>query len=349
MTALSRTTMGDVARAAGVSTAAVSYALNGLPGVSLQTRQRIVEIAQRLEFSPHSAARALKGGLAYAVGLTHIGSGGGSGVKSAYLDSLGEGIQDNLSAAGYALLQQRVADFEAANDVHRRWWRERRVDGYLLTNITAEDPRIATLGDLGCPVVVLGDPAGTGPLSAAWSDDRGALRQVLRYLTGLGHRRVMRVGGDPHLLHCCLRAQALAEAQSDFALEAAETVAAGWSVEAAMLATRQVLARQSAERPTAIVYDTDVMAIGALMVAGDMGIGVPDELSIVAWEDAPLLSLVTPQITALTRDIRGYGAHAAAMLLAQLRGEPIPDGGAVAQSTLTVRGSTAAPATRTMT
>lgn len=333
--------MDDIARAAGVSSAAVSYALNDLPGVSAHTRQRIVEIAQRMEFAPHSAARALKGRPAHAVGLTHIDSGGGSGIRSAYLDSLGDGIQDTLSAAGYALLQQRVSDMQSANDVHRRWWRERRVDGYLLTNITVEDPRIEALGGLGCPAVVLGDPAGTGPLSAAWSDDRGAFRQVLDYLTSLGHRRVMRVGGDTALLHCCVRGRALTEARSEFALEAAETVVAGWSVEAAMHATRQVLSRQRADRPTAIIYDTDVMAIGALTVAADMGIGVPEELSIASWEDAPLLELVTPQITALTRDIRGYGAHAAAMLLAQLRSEPIPDGGAMAQSTLTVRGSTA--------
>jgi len=107
-------------------------------------------------------------------------------------------------------------------------------------------------------------------------------------------------------------------------------------------ATRRL--RSSAARPTAVIYDNDVMAIAGLSVAQEMGLTVPGDLSIVAWDDSPLCRLVHPPLTALGRDIPAYGAHAARQLLAVIAGEPA----AVVQDEtahLTPRGSTAPPRT----
>ncbi len=105
-------------------------------------------------------------------------------------------------------------------------------------------------------------------------------------------------------------------------------------------ATRRLLS--SAQRPTAVIYDNDVMAIAGLSVAQEMGLTVPGDLSIVAWDDSPLCRLVHPPLTALGRDIPAYGAHAARQLLAVVAGQPA---GRVQDETphLTPRGSTAPP------
>jgi DNA-binding LacI/PurR family transcriptional regulator len=105
-------------------------------------------------------------------------------------------------------------------------------------------------------------------------------------------------------------------------------------------ATRRLLIE--ADRPTAIIYDNDVMAVAGLAVAQEMGLSVPGDLSIVAWDDSPLCSLVHPPLTALTRDIAEYGAHAVRQLLAAIDGKHL---GSVEAATahLTPRGSTAPP------
>ena len=105
-------------------------------------------------------------------------------------------------------------------------------------------------------------------------------------------------------------------------------------------ATRRLLIRP--DRPTAIIYDNDVMAVAGLAVAQEMGLTVPADLSIVAWDDSPLCSLVHPPLTALTRDIAAYGAHAARELLAAVDGVKV---GNIESGTahLTPRGSTAPP------
>ncbi|RPF45091.1 regulatory LacI family protein [Streptomyces sp. Ag109_G2-6] len=165
-----RPTIKDIARQAGVSESAVSFALNGKPGVSEDTRARIRGVAQELGWQPNSAARALSGERSGAVGLVLARPAHTLGAESFFL-RLVSGIQEVLSAAGTALLFQVVEDVEAECAVYRRWWAERRVDGVLVVDPRTRDPRPALLTGLGLPAVVIGGGAGTPP--DAW-DPEGA-------------------------------------------------------------------------------------------------------------------------------------------------------------------------------
>ncbi|WP_326555020.1 LacI family DNA-binding transcriptional regulator [Micromonospora sp. NBC_01813] len=336
---MKRPTIADIARRAGVSKGAVSYALNGQPGVSEATRQRILAIAAEIGFNPNSAARALSGASANAVGLALSRPARILGIEPFFMELI-SGVEAELSARSYALTLQVVADTEAEVAVYRRWWGERRVDGVFLCDLRIGDSRVPALEELQLPAVVIGGPGHTGSLPSVWSDDAAALVETVEYLVALGHRRIARIGGLPGLLHTEIRATAFADVCRELGLEQCVTVPSDYTGEEGARVTRRLLS--TAARPTAMIYDNDVMAIAGLSVAQEMGLAVPGDLSIVAWDDSALCQLVHPSLTALGRDIPAYGAHAARQLLAAIAGQP-------AQTfqdetpRLTPRGSTAPP------
>ncbi|MER5411520.1 LacI family DNA-binding transcriptional regulator [Streptomyces virginiae] len=341
-----RPTIKDIARQAGVSESAVSFALNGRPGVSQDTRARIRRVAEELGWQPNSAARALSGERSGAVGLVLARPAHTLGVESFFLQ-LVSGIQEVLAAARTALLFQVVEDIDAECAVYRRWWAERRVDGVLVVDPRTSDPRPALLEALGLPAVTIGealpqedeggggiDPAAAGAtpaaaptarpavLSSVRADDAGAMAQVLEYLHGLGHRRIVHVAGLPDLAHTVRRMESLRTeaARRGLGPDQVRSVLTDYSDTEGAAATRRVLAEP--EPPTALVYDNDVMAVAGSAVAAELGIPVPGRLSIVAWDDSALCRVTHPRLTALVRDTAGFGRLAAGELLAVLAGDP---------------------------
>ncbi len=134
---------------------------------------------------------------------------------------------------------------------------------------------------------------------------------MVGYLAAQGHRRIARVGGSPAYWHSVLRRDAF-EAAAAVAGLTAFSVEADYTAEHGAQATVSLLG--SAEPPTAILYDSDVMAAAGLGVAQRMGVSVPDGVSIISWDDSALCELMHPALTALHRDIAGVGSTAARML-----------------------------------
>ncbi|MBZ9598492.1 LacI family transcriptional regulator [Streptomyces yangpuensis] len=343
-----RPTIKDIARRAGVSESAVSFALNDRPGVSQDTRARIRRVAEELGWQANSAARALSGERSGAVGLVLARPAHTLGVESFFLQ-LVSGIQEVLSAARTALLFQVVEDVDAECAVYRRWWAERRVDGVLVVDPRTGDPRPALLAELGLPAVTIGEPGppagpvtvpapapepgsvpvpgsprtpAPAPVSAVRADDAGAMAQVLDHLHGLGHRRIVHIAGLPGLAHTVRRMDSLrSEAlRRGLGPDHVRSVVTDYSDAEGAAATRRVLAEP--QPPTALVYDNDVMAVAGSAVAAELGIPVPDRLSIVAWDDSALCRVTHPRLTALVRDTAGFGRLAAEELLSVLAGGP---------------------------
>jgi DNA-binding LacI/PurR family transcriptional regulator len=330
-----RPTIADIARTAGVTKAAVSFALNGQPGVSAATRQRILAIAEEIGFQPNSAARALSDGRAGAFGLIIDRPARTLGAEPFFMQLI-SGIQAELSTDHAALLFTMAEDQDAEIALYRRWWAQRRVDGVFLVDLQIEDRRVAILEELHMPAVVIGTPAGAGSLPAVWQDDAAATKAVVEYLAAAGHRRVARVTGIARFWHTKIRTDAFAVAAREVGVEPL-LMEADYTAENGALATRRLL--QASHPPTAILYDNDLMAVSGLGAAQQAGVSVPGDLSIVAWDDSPLCEFVHPPLTALTRNVAACGAHAA-RALAQ-----VADGAAVRHfeetpPVLTIRGST---------
>jgi DNA-binding LacI/PurR family transcriptional regulator len=316
-----RPTIADIASRAGVTKAAVSFALNGQPGVSASTRERILAIASEIGFQPSSAARALSDGRAGAFGLVVDRPARTLGVESFFIQII-SGIQAELSRDYTALLFTTVEDQAQEIDLYRAWWAQRRVDGVFLLDLQVGDQRVATLEELRMPAIVFGTPQGSGSLPAVWQDDLAATRTVVEYLAGLGHQRIARVSGISRYWHTQLRADALHEVATAAGLET-QSVAGDYTSEHGAQATRELL--RSSRPPTAIVYDNDVLAMSGLSAAQQLRVRVPAELSIVAWDDSALCELVHPSLTALRRDIAAAGAEGARRLVGLVGGADTGD------------------------
>lgn len=338
-TAPGRITIADIAARAGVSTSAVSFALNDKPGVSPETRARILSIARDLRWRPHSAARALSGSRAGSIGLVLNRPARTLGTESFFSDLI-SGIQVALTGShiGMNLTVARSVDDEI--DTYRDWWSGHRVDGVLLIDPRTDDPRLDVLEQIGLPTVVVGSvpsPENTWP--TVWLDDADATGTVLRYLHALGHRRIGHVAGPTHFEHTVLRIQALQEFAATAPLQSARSLPTDYSAAAGAAATRTLLSQP--ERPTAIIFDNDILAVAGLGVAAEMGVAVPQEVSIVSFDDSTMAQLVRPALTSLTRDTVGLGEHAARLLLRQLdSAERLPSQPGP-PLTLSVRASTA--------
>jgi DNA-binding LacI/PurR family transcriptional regulator len=315
--------MKDIARRAGVSESAVSFALNDRPGVSAITRDRVRRVAEQLGWHPSTAARALSGEGSATVGLVVARPAGTLGVDSFFLQLI-SGIQEVLAERRLGLLFQVVEDVAAECAVYQRWWAEHRVDGVLVVDPRTDDPRPPLLDELGLPAVVTGgvpDPEARHPhLSTVWADDAGAMASVVDHLHALGHRRIVHIAGLPGLAHTERRMRTLRAEAERRGLSEVRSVTTDYSDAEGAAVTRRVLS--AASPPTALVYDNDVMAVAGVAAAAALGFGVPRDVSVIAWEDSALCRMVHPWLTALSRDSVSFGRTAARELLSLLDDGP---------------------------
>lgn len=338
---MARVTIREIARRSGVSKGAVSYALNGQPGVSETTRARVLKVAEELNWVPNSAARMLSGARTDTFGLVLARSPATLSSEPFYMEFIA-GIESVLTTRSYALLLQVVPDVAVEVATYRRWASERRVDAVVVVDVRVEDPRISVLETLEMPAVVVGDPSLAGGLASVWTDDRSAVEEVVGHLAALGHTRLGRVAGLRDLGHVRIRDEAFAAAVRSGGLHL-QTVHTDFSADSGATATRALLAGDA--RPTAIVYDSDLMAVAGLSALAELGLAVPGDVTLVAWDDSTLCRITHPPLTALGHDVVAYGAAVAKRLFGQLAGG---DAAAdlAATPTLRVRGSSGPPARR---
>jgi DNA-binding LacI/PurR family transcriptional regulator len=245
------------------------------------------------------------------------------------------GVESELSSRSVALTIQLVESVEDEIAVYRRWWGERRVDGVLVIDLRVGDPRVEAITALGLPAVVVGGPVENGLLPAVWHDEPSAVEEAVRYLAALGHTRIAHVAGVSEFVHTVARGEAFHAALRELGITG-ETVATDYTPERGARATRKLLSAPHA--PTAIVFDSDLLAVTGLGVARQMGFSVPDDISIVSWDDSLISQVVHPPLTAVTRDIEAYGVAATRHLLAVIEGEA--GDLETARGELTPRGST---------
>src|SRR3954447_216307 len=325
-----RVTIADIARRAGVSKGAVSYALNGRPGLSEATRARILAIADEMGWYPNRAARALSAARADACGLVLARPAKILGLEPFFMDFI-SGVESELAAQSKALTLQLVRTVDEEVSVYRRWWSERRVDGVLMVDPRVEDPRVNALVEMGLPAVVIGSPG--GPLPAVWHNEGAPLRsagttgappmtETVRYLAALGHTRLAYVAGVGEFVHAVQRFETFRASTAELGVHG-EAVATDYTPESGARATRKLLLEP--EPPTALIYDSPLLAVTVLGVVQHMGLAVPDDISIVGWDAWLFSQVVPPPLTSITRDIHAYGVIATRRLLDAIDGLPGSD------------------------
>ncbi|MBT0995115.1 LacI family transcriptional regulator [Cellulomonas sp. DKR-3] len=331
-----RPTISDVARAAGVSTAVVSYALNDRRGVSGATRERVLRVADELGWRPNPAARSMRAG-AQAVGLAIVA---GEALHGAPVLDVVASLQRALAPRGLSVDLRVVDDDVAAAELYTRWGAERRCEAVVVPNVRVDDRRLAAVAAAGLRAVVVGPPHITPELSAVEVDDADAYARVGRYLLDLGHTRVAAVTGPADWVRTaeCEAGLRRALAAGGAELEAAAT---DGTAEGAAAAARRLL--MAAAPPTALVLETDLMALAALDVARRTGLVLPWDLSVVAGADSVLCRLATPALSSLPALGAELGTALATAVLGALAAGPedAPVRVPLQVAALAVRGSTA--------
>ncbi|CAN5592714.1 LacI family DNA-binding transcriptional regulator [soil metagenome] len=336
-----RATVGDVARRAGVSTASVSLAMSGKPGVASATRERIVAAANELSWRPSIGARSLLSSRAFAVGLILTRDPELLGADP-FFPSFIAGVESVNLRHGYALMLQVVPDdATAADEAYRRAALEGRIDGVFLTDLRRNDQRLRLVGELQLAAVAVGRPTEATDMPVIAADDRVGIGQAVEHLVALGHRRIAFVGGPPDYVHSRSRLSAWRAALRRVGVAPGPVIAADFTGSGGGRAMSRLL--ELSDRPTAVVFANDLMAVAAMSMAAQAGLDIPREISIVGFDDIPLAAHVNPPLTTVRQDAVGWGRAAAETLLAHIEGRELPVR-ALPPSKLVVRASsTAAP------
>ena len=305
-----RPTIDDVAARAGVSATAVSFAVNGRPGVAEETRLRILAAAEELNWRPSAPARALTEARARAVGLLLARSVDQLEVDPFFVRFLA-GVERALARSEHSLVLRVAETVEPS--AYAQLAASGRVDGFLLCDVEVDDPRFGVLAGAGIPAVVAGRPVSPCPFPAVETEHAEGMRMVTEHLLALGHRKIGFVGAAPHLEHV----------QTRLATWRATLEAVGVRPGPVAHAPEEMAAMLGAG-VSAIVHTSDGLAAATLAAARERGLAVPGDLSIAGFDDSPLAALASPPLTSVRVDYAEFGESATTALLAALAGEAAP-------------------------
>ena len=322
VTTKARPTIADVAREAGVSKGLVSFALNDKAGVSPATRQRILDIASSMGWRPSLRARALSTDRAFALGLV-IARDPAIIAGDPFFPAFIAGIEMALAPRGQALVLSVVADEKSETAAYRQLAESGRVDGVILTDLREHDDRIALVRELDLPAVTLGRPAIESPLPSVSVDDAVGIQAVVDHLVGLGHRRIAHVAGTLSLLHGRRRSESFVSAMGEHGLVGDLVIETDFTALDGARATRELLTL--ADRPSAIVYANDPMAIAGLGAAQRLGLRVPGDVSITGFDGSDIGAFLYPSLTTVTTAASDWGFETATVLLQLIAGDPVED------------------------
>ncbi len=257
------------------------------------------------------------------------------GIEPFYMELLG-GIEGALAEVDRAVMLQVVPDSAAELATYRRWAADQAVAAVVVVNLVQDDPRIGLLGSLGLPAAALAPASVPLPVATVTVDGASAMREAVRELVALGHHRIARVSGPSALVHTLERDEAYAQACAEAGVEPVVAVA-DYTEETGAQAAAELLAREP--RPTALVFDNDVMAVAGARVAKERGLDVPGDVSILAWDDSALCRLASPPLSAMSFDVDALGRQVGAVVLELLEHGHADDRAAVEHRFL-ARGST---------
>jgi LacI family transcriptional regulator len=328
-----RVTIREVADAAGLSPAAVSYALRGLQ-VSEETQKRVRRLADDLGYEANPIARALASGRTGMVGIL------GPSMEDLWQQRLvAEAGRALFEKDRYALILDAGADPDRQRILAGQL-RDQQVDGLIVSPVDPSDPFWAELA-LTLAVVSIGDSLeGAAAAGEVLFDNRSGVRQALEHLHGLGHRRiaVLRPPGSPTNDRPA-ELYVVAEAER-LGLDAA-VVTAPYELGEATEIARGVLS--AAPRPTAAFCFSDSIAYGVYGAARELAISIPGDLSVIGYDDHPISALLSPPLTSFRWGSKRLVEVAVGMLLAAIEGDASVAQREVIEPELRERGSTTAP------
>lgn len=317
---MSRPTIADIADTLGISPAAVSYALNGRPGVSSATRKRVLDLVKEMEWKPNSNAKSLRSRRSMAIGVV-LARDPEEVANEPFYSYVQAGIEQALAPRGYSLMISRPSyRHQSELDVYRSWAAERRVDGVILFDILVDDQRIGLLTDLKLPFVEVVSGHNTEALPRVQVNDAADAVTLVDHLSGQGYRAIIHLSGPLELTHEALRAKAVTSACATLDLPVTQR-RCHYTIEEGTRGFLDALG-QVQGRPVGVIGSSDLLALGATIGAHQLRLAVPDEIGVVSWDESLPCRVANPPLTSLSRNPIAMGQAAANLLLDRLDGQP---------------------------
>ncbi|WP_345522515.1 LacI family DNA-binding transcriptional regulator [Nocardioides conyzicola] len=328
--------MADVARLAGVSHQTVSRVVNGQTNLRPETRERVLKAIRQLGYRPNTAARALVTRRSATIGV--IGSKAGYWGPS----TVHRTIQAAGREAGYFVSSanlQSLTREELADAISHL--RDQSVEAIVLISATDDALDVARAQeDLGIPVIVVeGDEAKT-----RWTvgvDQVAGAALGTQHLIDLGHTEIVHLGGPPSWTEARSRKRGWQQAMRAAGLQPTQHLKGDWSARSGYEAGLEI-ARDHGVR--AVFCANDQMALGLLRALNEAGRSVPDDVSVVGFDDIPEAAYLIPPLTTVRQDFTAVGHRAIEIIQAALAGEPAPE--RLISPELVVRASSSVPAPR---
>lgn len=329
-------TIYDIAKESGVSATTVSKALNGYNDVSEATRAKVMEAAKALGYVPNGVAQALRTRKSWMIGVIvdpelQVGP---------HFSGVLERFRKELESSGYDVMfiSRSLGIKELALKDHVAF---RRVDGLLIESSGVLDSELAELRASGLPMVTTDNLWSS--LSSINSANRDGCLQAMRHAASLGHRRIGVLLGPDDTLAGRERYRGLEgefealgfDCRREWRIECGK-----FDLEAGHRGMEELL--KLGERPTAVLASSDLMALGAIAACGEASVSVPDDLSIIGFDDIDVAAFSSPPLTTVRQNRGAIGREAAQSLIAMIDGgEPAAEIRVPVE--LVVRGSSRAP------
>ncbi|MES0825612.1 LacI family DNA-binding transcriptional regulator [Ruegeria sp. SCP11] len=341
-----RVKLDELAAHLGLSKSTVSRALNGYSDISEVTRARVEAAARKLGYRPLSHAQAIRTGQVRAIAM--VLNADEPDQHNPFLQDFLAGACEAASSHDWTMTISTATSEQDTLKVLSRLYEERKADGFILPRTLVKDARISLLRNLEVPHILYGRTGYGNPkdwLDVSWFDIAGetAICKAVQRLAGLGHERIGYVGSDLKFNYSHLRRDGYIEglrAESlpldpDLIRDGARTRDAG-AVQA-----RALMALDNP--PTAIVFATDLAALGFYSVAEDLGLEIGRDVSVIAYDGIPESRYARPALTTFAVDSRMAGQRLATLLIRQIRGEPPATLRELAEASLIEGGSDGSP------
>lgn len=320
-----RVTINDLARQLGISKSTVSRALNGYSDISEATQIRVASTAKKMGYRPLSHAQAIRTGRVRAIAL--VLQNDEPDQHNPFLQDFLAGACEAASSFGWTVTISTAKSDADMNDVLNRLTEERKADGFILPRTKVEDSRILLLRRLGVAHIMFGRTGHGHPQAStglSWFDISGeiAMMEAVVRLADQGHQRIAFVGSDPKYNYSHLRRDGYLDGLRKVGLQYDKAlVRQGACIREEGAAETRVLLGLD-QPPTAIIYATDMAAIGAYSAVSELDLVVGKDVSIIGYDGVPEGQYLRPALTTYDVDTRVAGERLASLLIRQIRGEP---------------------------
>jgi LacI family transcriptional regulator len=332
-------TINDVAKRAGVSTMTVSRVINNSGYISQETQERVEKAIAELGYVPNALARSLRFKQTKTIALVL------TDITNPFFTTIARGVEDAASENGFTVMYCNTDESVAEENEYLQTLLQKQVDGVLLVPAGSSNDTVTYLQERNTPVVVLDRHVSDVRVDTVRGESLQGAYILTRHLLDLGHRRIAVLSGPVEISTARDRVEGYRQAFAEAGLD----IDPGWVMQGRFVQdsgyqmAQQVLALSP--RPTAIVASNNFIAIGAYHALRSAGIRIPEDISLVTFDDLPAPLVLEPFLTAIDQPAYDMGFRATQLLLARLAGEgPSEPQEIVMPTRLIVRKSSGKPA-----